>query len=185
FVANGGRVQDSGNSSGSVAVDGVYDAMQSGIGRNATTSGSGVAPTINVSHTVAVAGTNTLLLVGISATGTLPTAMGPVIWDLSPGSNQALTSAGFTTGTSSKVWIYYLKNPSTTGAAKTLQVSLTGGGTVVVGVMSFTGVDQTTPLGTFFGAASNGVTASVNVSSGPREVVFDTVAVDGQTTSLS
>src|SRR5207247_228248 len=67
----------------------------------------------------------------------------------------------------------------------TLQVSFSGGGTVVVGVTSFTGVDQTTPLSIFFGAASNGLTASVNVASAPREVVFDTVAVNAQATSLS
>ncbi|TLY39803.1 MAG: hypothetical protein E6K58_12865, partial [Nitrospirae bacterium] len=64
-------------------------------------------------------------------------------------------------------------------------MSFTGGGTVVVGVTSFTGVDQTTPLSIFFGAASNGLTASVNVASAPREVVFDTVAVNAQATSLS
>ena len=178
-----GRVTDTGSSSGSVAIDGVADSNQSGIGRNATTSGSGVAPTINVPHTVA--GTNTLLLVGISATtSTFPTlaASNPVVWDPA-GTPQPLTSAGFTTGTNSKIWIYYRVNP--TAGPKTLQVSFSGGGTVVVGVTSFTGVDQTTPLSIFFGAASNGLTASVNVASAPREVVFDTVAVNAQATSLS
>src|SRR5438093_4126713 len=178
-----GRVKDTGSSSGSVAVDGVADSNQSGIGRNATTSGSGVAPTINVSHTVA--GTNTLLLVGISATTSTPptlAASNPVVWDPA-GSNQALTLVGSSTMTKAKIWIYYRVNP--TAGPKTLQVSFTGGATVVVGVTSFTGVDQTTPLGMFVGAGTNGLTASVSVSSGPREVVFDTVAVDAQATSLN
>src|SRR5213594_2584715 len=60
-----GRVTDTGSSSGSVAVDAAASA-RSGVTPNATTSGSGTAPQIDLSHTVA--GTNTLLLVGISAT---------------------------------------------------------------------------------------------------------------------
>src|SRR2546422_4559593 len=50
-VANGGHVQDAGDSAGIVAVDGVADSMQSGIGVNATTSGSGTGPSIDSSPT--------------------------------------------------------------------------------------------------------------------------------------
>src|SRR5205809_4386671 len=53
-----GRVTDTGSSSGSVAVDAAASA-RSGVTPNLTTSGSGTAPTINVSHTVS--GTNTLM----------------------------------------------------------------------------------------------------------------------------
>src|SRR5437773_11506081 len=68
-----GRVTDTGSSSGSVAIDGVYDAMQSGVSRNSAASGSGTGTQIDVPYTVP-AGNNRLLLVGISAaTGSLPT----------------------------------------------------------------------------------------------------------------
>src|SRR5256712_3870456 len=190
-VANGGHVQDAGNSAEIVAVDGVVDLIQSGVGVNATNSGSGTTPQIDVTHLLPTScgtagpGWNCLLMVGISATtSTLPTITS-VTWDQG-GTNQALSQVVGSpqVGTNTKVWIYSLLNPTATGS-KTLRVSFTGGGTVVVGVTSFSGVHPTTPLGTFAGANGNGVTASVNVTSASREVVFDTVAVDVQATSLS
>ncbi len=49
-----------------------------------------------------------------------------------------------------------------------------------VGAVSFTGVHQGTPLGTFVSAAASGVTPmTVNVSSAVGELVFDTVARKG------
>src|SRR5206468_6963447 len=107
-----GRVTDTGSSSGSVAVDAAASA-RSGVTPNATTSGSGTAPQIDLSHTVA--GTNTLLLVGISATTSTPfPTVSSVVWDVG-GTPQALTQVNTQAGTNSKIWIYYLKNPSIGG----------------------------------------------------------------------
>ncbi len=49
----------------------------------------------------------------------------------------------------------------------------------VAGAMTFTGVDQSTPLGTFVSAnARSAGPATVDVSSGTNQLVFDTVACE-------
>jgi len=109
-VANSGHVQDAVFNAGSVAVDGVYDAMQSGVSRNSAASGSGTGTQIDVTYTVP-AGNNRLLLVGISATtASLPTVTS-VTWDATGGTPQPLTLLGSQPFTNSKIWIYYRVNP--------------------------------------------------------------------------
>src|SRR6058998_2845665 len=137
-----GRVTDTGSSSGSVAVDGVVDSSQSGIGRNAATSGSGTGTQINVLHTVPAGTTNRLMLVGISATASAPPSISSVQWDATGGSPQSLTQVGTATdSTNATIWIYKLVAP-TTGTNLTLRVTFgsTGATNRVVGVMSFSGV---------------------------------------------
>lgn len=53
--------------------------------------------------------------------------------------------------------------------------NLTG---AVVGIKTFTGVDQTTPLGTFSGASGDSSSPAVNVSSGNDELVFAAITVE-------
>ncbi len=49
----------------------------------------------------------------------------------------------------------------------------------IAGVMTFTGVDQTTPLGAFAGNQGVSASASTTVSSAAGELVFGVVSVDG------
>src|SRR5436309_10369646 len=114
---------------------------------NTPSSGSGTGTTIDVTHTVS--GTNRLMLVGISSWATFPT-VSSVVWDPT-GTPQTLTLVGSqANGTVAKMWIYRLVAPAT--GTKTLRVTFTGSASKVVGVMSFQGVDQTTPLGSFVSA---------------------------------
>jgi hypothetical protein len=77
------------------------------------------------------------------------------------------------------VYIYSLvaPNPGTANVVITFDSALDEG--AIAGVMTFTGVDQTTPLGTFASAIGNDSTpASVNISSAPGELVFAVAAAE-------
>ncbi|MGH7165862.1 MAG: DUF2341 domain-containing protein, partial [Nitrospiraceae bacterium] len=164
-VSNGGHVSDV----GSVAID--------------DTSSNVGTTTIDVTHVVS--GTNRLMLVGVSGLGSTPTVTS-VTWDFG-GSNPVnfvanlvgTTNAGGVT----VIRIFSLVAPDT--GTKTLRV-VTSGGNNSVGVMSFTGVHQTTPLGAFAANQSTGAAnATVNVTSAAGELVFDTVAVEDEGASLA
>jgi uncharacterized repeat protein (TIGR01451 family) len=79
--------------------------------------------------------------------------------------------------------LWYLLAPPT-GTANVFVALLTPK-RVVASAISFTGVNQTTPLGTFVGAAGQSTTASVNVSSAPGELVIDTVTTNGDANNLT
>ncbi|NOR21375.1 MAG: hypothetical protein GQ476_01560 [Candidatus Aminicenantes bacterium] len=51
------------------------------------------------------------------------------------------------------------------------------------GVVTFTGVHQTTPLPTFASAAGDGITATVDVSSATGELVFEVLAAEYSTSA--
>src|SRR5438034_1501647 len=149
---------------------------------NTPSSGSGTGTTIDVTHTVS--GTNRLMLVGISSWATFPT-VNSVVWDptgTGTGTNQALSLVGSqANGTAAKIWIYRLVAPTT--GTLTLRVSFTGSASKVVGVMSFQGVDQSTPLGSFVSAINPPAQSdptSLDVTSATGDLVFDTIAVQSQ-----
>ena len=74
-----------------------------------------------------------------------------------------------------KVWIYQLVAPTTGTADVVVTFSRAPDGGGIVGVMTFTGVDQSVPLGAFASAIGDSITPSVDVSSACGELVFDTV----------
>jgi phosphodiesterase/alkaline phosphatase D-like protein len=129
---------------------------------------------ITIAHTVGT-GANRLLLVGVS-------------WAMSGEDTQDISSVTFggvaltevdymEGGQNRRDAIYYLTNPAS-GTANVV-VTFSGAVNAVVGAASFTGVDQTTPLGT--AATANGgqngtTTATVNVTTEVGDLVFDTVA---------
>jgi hypothetical protein len=149
---------------------------------DATSTGTGTGTTINVTHTVS--GTDRLMLVGISAAFTgVNTLTASVVWDPGGASELTLTQVGTQIGSANDVrmWIFQGVGPAT--GTKTLRVTFNNAPPgKVVGVMSFTGVNQSTPLGTFESAQGNSATASVNVTSATGELVFDTMAIDGTPT---
>ena len=96
---------------------------------------------------------------------------------------QALTVVGTaaqgTGGDNARIEIWRLVNPPT--GSNTVSITFTDAVNeegATAGAASFTGVHQTTPLGTFASAVSSGTadTPTVNVSSAVGELVFDTVA---------
>jgi hypothetical protein len=90
---------------------------------------------------------------------------------------QALTLVGarLDGANNMRVEIWRLINPpsGTTNIVATLNGNSDG---FTVGAVTFTGVHQGTPLGTFASATGNSQTPSVNATSAANELVFDTVA---------
>ncbi len=141
-----------------------------GIAVDTVTSGTGTGTPVTVSHTTS--GTGRLMLVGISgavSSGTV--AVSGVTYG-----GVALSLVGTATAAAyQKTWIYQLVAPATGTANVVVTFSTAPNTGAVVGVMTFTGVDQSVPLGTFAGANGTSAAPSVNVSSASGELVFDTV----------
>jgi len=158
----------------------VHEA-QAAIAIDNTSTGSGEGSTITVSHTTG-SGSNRLMLVGISARRLSDPVGFPVVSGVTyngvplstVGTYQNL-NASFSP---SAIWIYSLVAPATGTYDVVVSFSTlptTWG--AVVGVMTFTGVDPNTPLGTFASArGTSSTTATVDVTSATNELVFDTVA---------
>lgn len=137
---------------------------------DSVSTGTGTGATITVSHTTS--GTNRLMLVGISWDGTATTAVSSVTYN-----GEALSLVGSEQTTYRGMCIYKLVAPDIDTHDVVVSFSTVPTGGSVVGVVTFTGVDQTTPLGTFVGASGCTITATVDVSSAIGELVFDTVMV--------
>jgi hypothetical protein len=82
------------------------------------------------------------------------------------------TSDGF-----ARVEIWALVAPDT--GSHTVLVTLNGAPNgATVSVMTFTGVNQTTPLGAFASATGDSASGSADVTSGANELVFDVLVVE-------
>jgi len=140
---------------------------------------NGTAATLTFTHTTA--GTNRLMLVGVSINITNgPTAsVTSVTWN---GSALALLGAHNDAGGTRRVEMWYQLNPAT-GTNKNIVVTVNTTSVqegVVAGAITFTGVDQTVPLGSFVSAdGAGGAAASLDVPSVVNGMILDTVAVDG------
>src|SRR5262249_11805372 len=90
----------------------------------------------------------------------------------------AMTSAGTAhsnNSTTGYAQLFYLRAPAT--GTHAVQVTLTGGAAAVDGgTMSFTGVDQTTPVRNVTTNAGSGATPSVTVASAVGNMVVDAMA---------
>ncbi len=145
------------------------------VGVDATSLGQGIGSSVTVSHTTA--GANRLMLVGISMGNPAGNSVASVTYN-----GVALTFVGMhaigIAPDEARVEVWALVAPST--GTHNVVVNLAGpnaGGTTV-GVMTFTGVDQATPLGTFVSDAGNAANGTVNVSSAADELVFGVIAVE-------
>jgi hypothetical protein len=140
---------------------------------DATSSGrfSGDA---SLSHTTGT-GENRLMLVGISVS---EAATPPSINANYAGQSLTLAGSAFLDDSGSGVYIYYLKDPPSGAHTVYIDYSSSPDWGSVVGVMTFSGVDQTTPLGSFAGAIGDSKYPSVNVPSDTDELVFDTFMED-------
>ncbi len=128
------------------------------------------------SHTVG-GGEDRVLVVGVSSHSNTAvsgvtyggTAMDPVVTQVGGGN---LTRAS----------LFILRGPPP-GPAQVV-VTLSGSEDVVGGAVSFTGVDQGTPVGGAASAKGTGATASVAIGSAAGEVVVDAVAARGSAVSV-
>jgi hypothetical protein len=135
---------------------------------------------MTISHTTS--GSNRLMLVGVSINNDLNETVSSVTYNGDP-----LSLEGFVAqADDARVEIWSLVAPDTGTNDVVITFSDQLWRSAAVGVMTFTGVDQGTPLGTFASnkAASDPGPATVNVSSAVNELVFDTVGCE-QCTSLT
>lgn len=149
-------------------------------------SGFGTTGTLTIAHTTGATGVNRLMVVGVSiniSNGTSAKVSG-VKWN-----GAALTSLGAhnDSGNKQRVEMWYLLAPAT-GTANvvvsfTLPTFTTEG--VAAGVTTFTGVDQTVPLGAFASADDGGTAAAfsqLNVTGVVNGMILDTLAIAGNRT---
>ena len=138
---------------------------------------------ISITHTTGT-GANRLLLVGVSWNcGTTDQTISSVTFTPNGGSatglTEVITQLGYDASNPRYSAIYRLLNP-TSGQLGTVTVTFSGSVTngIVAGAANFSGVDQTTPLGTPNGAGTDAQDAAPSVTlSGltGNELVFDNV----------
>ncbi|MCP4171990.1 MAG: DUF2341 domain-containing protein, partial [Fuerstiella sp.] len=136
---------------------------------NSSDGGMSSGSTTTVSHTTS--GDNRLMLVGV-ATDPHGESVASITYN---GFNLSLVGAEEDSGSHSRAEIWSLVAPDT--GSHDVVVTMTGNGHhgVVVGVMTFTGVDQTTPLENFSAASGASNTASTTVTSTSDDLVFGVV----------
>ena len=136
-------------------------------------TGTGTAGSLTWSHTVGAAGTNRILIVGVSIRNNSSQTVSSVTY-----AGAALTLIGQTTNsTNARVEIWRRIAPAT--GTNNVVVTLSAAARFVGGAASFTGVSQTAALalGSYFSATGNTTTPTVNVTSvGQGQLVVDTIA---------
>ena len=143
-----------------------------GIAFDAASVATAETATLTWSHTVGAGGVNRIIIVGVSAA-----LEGGVVTGVTY-AGQPLTQIGGQTDIDgiTRVELWYKVAPPT--GANDVVVSLSVSAGVVGGATSWTGVDQTTPLGTAAFTSSESSLATVDVSSAVGEVVVDVVSTE-------
>lgn len=164
----GGYVVDAADSTEDTLNSPVFDATGS-TSDSATTS-------VTHSHTVLASSQNRLLLVGISIEDGAPADPSGVTYN-----GVAMTKVSSVTNSTAHAALYQLVAPAT--GANNVVVSFSSTmDDVVVGAVSFTNVDQTTPLGTAVTNTGSSTTPTVSVTAVVGNVVVDVVGHTGTTT---
>ena len=163
------------------------DATTSG---NANLTGAANSATLSFNHNTG-AGTNRLLIVGVSVNIQAANTVG-VLGVTYNGTALNFIGAHNDAGLTRRVEMWYLLNPVSGTHAVAVTLNIPTGVTegVVAGATTFTGVDQTVPLGTFVsadGAAATctGTTAgcsALDVPSVVNGMILDTLATGGNQT---
>jgi len=136
-------------------------------------TGPDLLNSLTFSHTVG-ADTNRLLIVGVSIQN--PDA-GDTVASVTYGGTNLTNVGARSRGIFARTEIWSLVAPATGTYDVVVTLSGTNTASFAAGGISFTGVNQTSPLGSFFSAAGRGTTPSVNVRNvNEGEVVIDTVA---------
>jgi hypothetical protein len=159
--------------------DVVLDSSTSG-GSACCFNGSGNV-NAGAAHTVG-SGTNRLLIAGISiiaAAGNTPPTSSAATWTVSGVQN--MTYVGSALAGNTRVDLFVLVNPDS--GAGTASISFSGSYVgYKMGSVSYTGVDQTTPLGNLVTSACANITSSqscsINVPTGAGSVVFAKLAAN-------
>ncbi len=138
---------------------------------NTTTRVSDSTSSMTWSHPVT--GSNRILIVGVSyRDGNIATTT--VRYG---GTN--LIRIGVQAGTSNvnRTELWYMIAPPTTGGSD-VSITMSAAKEVAACAISFTGVNQTTPLNTFVSAAGASIAPLLNVPTAPGELVMDTITAN-------
>ena len=144
----------------------------SGILIDAQNTITSLSSTISLSHTTG-AGTNRLMLVGVSQKNKLVTSI------TYGGTPLTLVGENNTNG-NARIAIYQLTNPPSGTANVVVNFNANPDKGAVVTVTTYTGVNQTTPLGTFATDESKDNIPTVDVNSVAGELVYDVVSARNQ-----
>jgi uncharacterized repeat protein (TIGR01451 family) len=159
-------------------------AVDASANSSAELTGPGTQTVPSFNHRTTAGGVNRLLLVGVSMNITnSPTAT--VLGVTYGGAALSLVGAHNDAGNMRRVEIWSLKAQGTGTNAVLVSVTVPGAQTVgvVVGVTSFTGADQTVPLGSFVSADGAASTNSqLDVPSIVNGMILDTLAIGGNQT---
>jgi hypothetical protein len=135
---------------------------------DATSTGTSTGGDFSVSHTTS--GSDRLMLVGVSINNLGSNSVNGITYN-----GDALTRVGWQQDVGVRVEIWALVNPTVGTHDVIIDIVGTSGGNTA-GVMTFTGVDQTTPLGSFSSGAGWGSSGFANISSAADELVFAAIA---------
>jgi len=156
-------------------------AVDSASSGSAELTGGIGTQSLTINHTTA--GTNRLMLVGVSINiRNGSTTVSSVTWN---GTALTLLGAHNDAGNTRRVEQWSLLAPATGTANVVVTFNLPAFTTegVAAGVVTFTGVDQTVPLGTFTSAdGANGAASQLDVPSVVNGMILDTLAVGGNRT---
>ena len=147
---------------------------------DASSSATASSSSLAWSHTVG-SGASRFLVVGVSIRGNR-TVTG-ITYGASP-----LTSVGTQQNHDGTVRMAIWSLVAPASGTATITVTLSGSAKVVGGAVSFTGVDPSTPLGTFASVGSTGggsTNPSVNATSAANDLVVDVLATDGGAGTLT
>ncbi|MDV6029059.1 MAG: DUF4347 domain-containing protein [Phycisphaera sp. RhM] len=137
---------------------------------DATSTGTSSGGDITISHTTS--GVDRLMLVGVSINLAGADEVTSITYN-----GDSLSLVGTRVDGDARVEIWSLVAPDVGTYNVDINFSGTSDGNTA-GVMTFTGVDQSTPLGTFASGAGVGGSGSVTVSSSTDDLVFAAIAVD-------
>jgi uncharacterized repeat protein (TIGR01451 family) len=163
------------------------NALRAQVAVDTTTSGSaelagGFGSTLTIAHTTS--GANRLMIVGVSINinnGSSTTVSG-ITWN---GTALTFIGAHNDAGNTRRVEQWYLLSPATGSANVVVTFTLANFVTegVAAGVTTFTGVDQTVPLGTFTAAdGANAANSQEDVPSAVNGMILDTLAIGSNRT---
>ncbi len=143
-----------------------FDAVGPSAAGASVTSGS----SLSWNHTVTSSGSNLLLMVAVAVGGPDTNRTLSVTYN-----GVAMTSVGLVHSNNQAqgyVQLFSLKAPAS--GAHPVQVTLSGGNaSLEAGSVSFTGVDQTTPVRNVVTSFGNGTSPNVTVTSAPGDMVVD------------
>jgi uncharacterized repeat protein (TIGR01451 family) len=161
---------------GQVAVDAATSS-------SAALAGAGTK-TLTFNHTTTAVGTNLLLLVGVSVNITNSPTAG-LVGVTYNGTPLNFAGAHNDAGNTRRVEMWYLLAPVSGTNSVVVSVNIPAAATigVVAGAVTFTGVDQTVPLGGFVSAdGAAGTFSQLNVPSVVNGMILDTLAIGGNRT---